>query len=379
MSELIDTRQNERNFRRQLLATVSALALTGFISAHDAKADDNADRPIVWIELGGQLERIEDGQQAFAPPFFSPSPPDVLAPMVDVQKLPSHSFGENGKITFEPTGSNWLVSASIRYGRAGSTRHQHYETARQTVQPTELGNPIFGVRNNVFGDGQGDTRESHLVADFQAGKDVGLGLFGSRGNSVVSAGVRFAQFTSGSNATLHARPTYVTSAAKYRPGKYIGHHRHFHTYTAIIQSRRSTHAIGPTVSWDASQPVVGDSASMSVAFDWGINAAILFGRQRAQTHHQTAGFYLKGPLVGASIQHSTYVNPPVDHSRVRTVTIPNAGGFAGITFRYADAKVSFGYRGDFFFHAMDTGWDTQKSSTVGFYGPFASVSIGLGG
>jgi hypothetical protein len=131
------------------------------------------------------------------------------------------------------------------------------------------------------------------------------------------------------------------------------------------------------LSWDASQPVVGDSASMVVAFDWGINAAILFGRQRAQTHHQTSGYYFKGLL--SPRYQTNYANPPVDRSRVRTVTIPNVGGFAGVSFRYASAKISFGYRGDFFFNAMDMGWDTPKSSTVGFYGPFASVSVGLGG
>jgi iron complex outermembrane receptor protein len=378
MSELIDTRQNERDFRRQLLATVSALALTAFISIHDAKADESADRPVVWIELGGQLDRIEDGQEAFAPSFFSLAAPGVVAPMVDAQKQPSHSVGENGKITFEPTGSDWLVSASVRYGRASSVKHLHYETARQTVPVTLLGVIRTGFRENELGDGQGGTRESHLVVDFQAGKDVGLGLFGAKGTSVFSAGVRFAQFTAGSDVTLHACPTYV-STVRAHPGKYTFRYHHFHTNTAIIHSRRSTRAIGPAVSWDASQPVVGDSASMAVAFDWGVNAAFLFGRQRAQTHHQTAGYYFRGLIAANPSYHTTYVNPPVDKTRARTVTIPNVGGFAGVSFRYASAKVSFGYRGDFFFNAMDTGWNTQKSSTVGFYGPFASVSIGLGG
>jgi hypothetical protein len=378
MSELIDTRQNERNFRRQLLATVSTLALTGFISAHDAKADDNADRPIVWIELGGQLDRIDDGQQAFAPPFFAAAAtPAILAPMIDAQKQPPHSIGEYGKISFEPTGSNWLVSASIRYGHASSVKHLHYETARPNIPTTFNGHPLPAITQYELGDGQGTTRESHLVADFQAGKDVGLGLFGAKGTSVFSAGVRFAQFTSGSQVTLHAVPTYV-SAVTGPPGKYRRYH-HFHSYTAIIRSERSTNAIGPSLSWDASQPVMGDSASMTVSFDWGINAAILFGRQRAQTHHQTAGYYFEGAVADNPKHYTVYVNPPVDHSRVRMVTIPNAGGFAGVSFRYASAKVSFGYRGDFFFNAMDTGWDTAKSSTVGFYGPFASVSIGLGG
>jgi hypothetical protein len=375
MSELIQKNDTRATIRWKLLTGASALALT--VSFTGAVRAEDSDRPLIWIELGGQLDRLETSQQGFAPPFFNVAPPSVLAPMVEVQKLPLYDIGEDGKITFEPTGSDWLFSASLRYGRAGSTRHQHYETARQTVQPTFLGNPILGLRDNEFGDGQGSTSESHLVADFQAGKDVGLGLFGAKGNSVVSAGVRFAQFTSGSDVTLHARPAYMTSAAKYNPGKYIGHHRHFHTYTAIIQSKRNTHAIGPTVSWDASLPFVGNSESVSMAFDWGVNAAVLFGRQRARIHHQTAGAYVKGPIVGQDY-HTTYVNPPVDGNRSRSVMIPNVGGFAGISFRYTDAKVSFGYRGDFFFNAVDTGWDARKSSMVGFHGPFVSLSVGIG-
>jgi hypothetical protein len=60
------------------------------------------------------------------------------------------------------------------------------------------------------------------------------------------------------------------------------------------------------------------------------------------------------------------------------IAIPNVGGLAGVSFRYANAKVSFGYRGDFFFGAMDAGIDTRKAETVGFHGPFASISVGLG-
>ena len=374
MSELINARQNERNLHRYLLSTVSAAAL--LVSVSSAAASGGTDWPTVWIELGGQLERMESGQKAFAPPFFSSAIPAAVAPMVDAQKQPSHSFGENGKITFEPTGSNWLVSSSIRYGRASAVRHLHYETARQTVPVTLGGAPFSGLRENKLGDGQGGTRESHLLLDFRAGKDVGLGLFDAKGFSVVSAGVRFAQFTSSSDVTLHARPTYVSTVIG-TPGRFTFRYHHFHTNTAIVQSRRSTHAIGPAISWDASLPVVGGSASMAVAFDWGLNAAVLFGRQRAQTHHQTAGYYFKGPIAANPKYHSTYVNPPVDHNRSRSMTIPNVGGFAGVSFRYANAKVSFGYRGDFFFNAMDTGWDTQKSTTTGFDGPFASVSVGL--
>ena len=65
--------------------------------------------------------------------------------------------------------------------------------------------------------------------------------------------------------------------------------------------------------------------------------------------------------------------------RARTVAVPNVGGFAGVTYSFPNVKVSAGYRGDFFFGAMDTGFDTAKKSTIGFYGPFASIGIGIGG
>ena len=59
--------------------------------------------------------------------------------------------------------------------------------------------------------------------------------------------------------------------------------------------------------------------------------------------------------------------------------MPNVGGFAGVSYRYSAAKISLGYRADFFVGAVDGGIDTHKSETLGFYGPFAAISFGLGG
>ncbi len=67
------------------------------------------------------------------------------------------------------------------------------------------------------------------------------------------------------------------------------------------------------------------------------------------------------------------------HDRSRTVIVPNVGGFLGVSFRYPNAKVSLGYRADFFFGAMDTGIDARHTVDRNFYGPFATISIGLGG
>ena len=69
MSELITENPGLNNFRWRLLATVSALTLLS-LSLSEAKAEDS-DRPTVWIELGGQLSRVENGQEAYAPPFVA--------------------------------------------------------------------------------------------------------------------------------------------------------------------------------------------------------------------------------------------------------------------------------------------------------------------
>ena len=75
MSELSSTRNDSQKFRWQLLATVSAVALLASFTMRDAKAaDQDADRPTVWIELGGQLERVGGQGNSFAPGFLDDIP-----------------------------------------------------------------------------------------------------------------------------------------------------------------------------------------------------------------------------------------------------------------------------------------------------------------
>lgn len=65
-------------------------------------------------------------------------------------------------------------------------------------------------------------------------------------------------------------------------------------------------------------------------------------------------------------------------SRSRSVIVPNAGGFAAVSPRFPNAKISLGYRIDAFFSAIDGGVDTRRTYDRDFYGPFATISISLG-
>ncbi len=384
MSELINTQRRNENFRRDLLTNVSVLALLGYLGASTcAQASVDEERPIVWIQLGGQTEGVSGAQEFFSPPFFDKASSTDLAVLDGAQREPLFSHGFDGKITFQPENSDWMFSAAIRYGRSSSTRNLHHQTPGMPPFQNTFHGKYFPITPNrvVFADAVAGSQELHAVLDFQAGKDFGLGLLGTRGESVVNVGVRFAQFTEKNDATLHARPFYTIGAEVGQPGKYMQPSKFVRgTYSGIVRATRSTHAVGPSLSWDASLPMVGTSSEMTLNFDWGVNAAVLFGRQRASVHHQTVGYYYHQYSGFAPLKHtSNYANAPPDHNRSRTVTIPNVGGMAGLSLKLPNAKVSLGYRADFFFGAMDGGIDTARKENIGFSGPFATISIGLGG
>jgi hypothetical protein len=283
-----------------------------------------------------------------------------------------------------PEGTNWVFSAAVRYGRVKNARHLHYQTAGQPSFFNTFTNKArqVAVRPALreFGDGQAISAESHFVVDFHAGKDVGLGLFGSTGNSIFSAGVRYAQFTSRSDGTLRGRPFlgYDVVRSALLPGKYSTiHQAHKQSYTAVVHATRNTHAIGPSVSWDGSMPVAGSNNGMLIDFDWGVNAAALFGRQSVHENHSTTGYKISHDSHG--VKHTSSYNHATQHNRSSSVIIPNVRGFAGVSLKFPNAKVSLGYRGDFFFNATDSGIDARNAANQNFYGPFATISIGLGG
>lgn len=388
MSELIAKCENGTGIRWQLLAGVSALALA--VSNTTASAENDT-HPNVWIEVGGQLSRTNEYAEPFAPDFTSMRP-SIFLPSQKLEKSPRVSFDEYAKISVQPTNSEWSFSASVQYGRASRNKH-----VRQQTYPSPRYNDLYPdypssvsylvkPRAARFADTAIRNSEQHLIVDFQAGKDVGLGLFGGSGSSVVSLGVRFAQFVGKSNISLKSDPDW-----RFQP-KYITLYSRrvqfllqpYHSNAANLVADRSFHGAGPTLSWNASLPVAGDVHDSELDFDWGVNAAVLFGRQKASIKHDTEMRYNDGgraPVVYITRGTLTtvYHHKPPRQDRIRSVLVPNIGGFAGLSVRYSNAKISFGYKADLFFGAMDGGIDARKTYDRNFYGPFAAISIRLGG
>jgi hypothetical protein len=127
-----------------------------------------------------------------------------------------------------------------------------------------------------------------------AGKDVGLGMFGQEIETVLSGGIRIAQFASHSSVDMRARPDLHFNSAtfhisglaytKFNFGPY------FHTYHAYENAARKFQGVGPSISWSGSAPLIGDQGG-GLGFDWGANVALLFGRQKTTVRHQETGRY----------------------------------------------------------------------------------------
>ncbi|HEY5237372.1 MAG TPA: Lpg1974 family pore-forming outer membrane protein, partial [Rhizomicrobium sp.] len=331
-------------------------------------------RPVVWIELGGGLNRLDESQKRVAPPFFTSVVNAGFSSPLALERPPLYSLDENGKISFQPEDSDWVFSISVRYGRSDNDAYRHQQT-----------NNLIGNFNNEFpsqarhryAEITASNSETHDILDFMAGKDFGLGMFGKGGTSVLSGGIRFAQFRSKSGLSAYADPDYTDPNVTSIVGP-----KYLHNYSAKANNKTSFTGVGPSISWDASAPLIGQTQNGEITLDWSLNGAVLFGRQKSVGSHQTKGKLSTGlasdPAQGKyfNTKHYTQGFP---HNRSRMVAVPNVGGTAGLSFRYANAKVSFGYRADMFFGAMDGGIDTAKKENVGFYGPFASVSVGLGG
>jgi iron complex outermembrane receptor protein len=366
--------------RRRLLSTVSALALLGSIFvASDADAAE-ADRPLLWIELGGQADNVTGQGDIFAPSFIAANPNSSVLQSItplQAQKPALFDLGENGRISFEPKDSDWIFSAGIRYGRSSGSRHVDHQTTgvhyKYKSGSPRTSNP-FTTAN--FADTKVDRSEKYEILDFSVGKDVGLGLFGRAASSSLSLGVRFVRFASKESFDIRARPDFHTNILTF--GGYTIPLKYFHTYHATGHASRSFRGVGPTLSWTGSAPFVGDEQEGELAFDWDAAAGLLFGQQRAAVRHHESGHYVKFINDGPSSYQLVYNHPTTGHIMDRSVTVPNLSGSIGVSYRVQDFKVSLCYRADFFFGAIDAGIDARKSETLGFKGPYASISVGLG-
>ena len=373
MSELINARDNRATIRWKLLTGASALALTAYVSSGNFARAEDTSHPLIWLELGGQFDTLTDPSETWIPANL---PPVIDHPVTGIlSQKPRIGYDMDGSITFQPENSDWSLSAAIKFGKAkkgprlahDQTDKTHYSTQFSKYVPTTY----------AFTDMHTREETKHLILDFDAGKDVGLGLFGGHGSSTLKLGVRMAQFREKADGLMTAQTNEPAKYA-YETGTFLN---------AYMHATRSFSGIGPSIAWNGSVPIAG-SLDDGLALDWGANAALLFGRQRTKVRTHTH----KSEIIGTAYKSyvsgigtfftgvfATISNHTHTYVRNKRVTVPNLGGMVGFSYRLGgEAQISFGYKADFFFNAIDGGIATAKIEDRAFFGPYASISIGLG-
>ncbi len=186
----------------------------------------------------------------------------------------AHRLRHGRQITFQPEGSDWSISAAIKYGKAKHGPRFAHDQTYQTYLPhsgyAKLTTYAFTNLHSV-------EETKHLILDFQAGKDVGLGLFGQsrklhRENRRPLCAVPRKGGRSDDGGDERANQIFRSLSATF--------------FSADMHAERSFTGIGPSIAWNGSVPIAG-SLEDGLAFDWGANAALLFGRQKTKVRKHT--------------------------------------------------------------------------------------------
>lgn len=213
-------------------------------------------------------------------------------------------------------GAGWEIAGGFDYRFAGTPWHVNGQVRYARAGDRTLTNSI-GTINFI-----GTAKEHHLVADFAAGHDIGIGL----GAAQVNLGVRVADLYAKEDLSVSSTGVAAYSVDNFR-SRFLG--------------------AGPRASLEGSVPLGG-----ALSFDYMAGAAVLFGERKLDT---------AGTVGTAEFS---------DHPAVF-----NADAMAGLSYAFTQTiKLTAGYQFDGYWNALK---GVDFTSGVSFpnvdrfyYGPF---------
>jgi len=371
------------------------------------------------VEFGAQGQRLDTPAEAILP--FPEAVGGGLDPRQPQNEDLDWSQRPELRLTYQPSGSAWKLSADIRYGRISNQtgrRRQESVTGDAVCSLPRSGfsspylpgvdlsfagklrcDPDYGpVSISLFGNdftfqnkynpdfllaptdrmsSSTNRTEDHLVTEFAVGKDVGLGRLGD-GRSTLSAGLRYAEFKSVTSGDMRIVPDVVLPDDGW--SKYD---TTFHQYMDTFDARREFKGAGPTISWDGSRRVFGSEAAGTVNVDWGITGGALFGKQKTRVNGTQGSSYFDAVYPGSQYVLNALPQPAMTAMniapRAKTATVPVLDLNLGVSYEASGIKLSTGYRWERYFNVLDAGFMEHKSYDRTIDGPYFKVAVGLGG
>ncbi|MGE5502301.1 MAG: TonB-dependent receptor domain-containing protein [Ignavibacteriales bacterium] len=354
----------------------------------------------VTVELGGGVQRLDAPYETVTPSFMDAFS-DALNPLTPQHRDLDWGDERAVKVTYKPEGSTWNLSAGVRYGRINNgTSRSH---AEEVAGPKQCSLPMSGKYATLgrlacdptyyldfYGftlhwykpdnwqtgtnssDGSARTREEHLFADFNIGRDVGVGAL-SLAHSSLSGGLRYAELRSETSVTVSGMPDWTLADGwAFYPVR-------LHQYKAMLLADRRFKGAGPRLQWDAATTLLGNENTGRLDIDWSVGGAVLFGKQKTTNSGFEDAIYRVGSYFAFPQPIASETNTPVNIRRDKSATVPVLDLSLGLSYDIQRIKLSTGYRWERYFNVLDAGYAEHKSYDRTFDGPYFKVSLGFGG
>jgi outer membrane receptor protein involved in Fe transport len=336
------------------------------------------------VELSGQVQR-HDAPYASVAPAIMDAFSQTLDPDASQHRDLDWGDGRELRLTYRPSAGPWTVTAALRYGRSNSgiTRAHASEPAGPPrcglPFPTPLcdpTSPYYYSRLLRTGtdwlDSSAQEREEHNLIDFAVGRDFGIGG-STRGSSIVSVGLRYAQFESVSTVEMYGVPDMVLEEG------WALNNATFHQYGADVAADRQFEGLGPTLSWAAGRVILGSDQTGHLGVDGSVTTGVLFGKQKTAMNGVAEAGYFDGRYYFA-----TYLLPMSDvplgvAPRNKSVTVPMLDLSLGLSYDVGRVKVGAGYRWERYFDVLDVGNDEHQDADRTIDGPYFKIAVGFGG
>jgi outer membrane receptor protein involved in Fe transport len=340
------------------------------------------------VEISGQVQRHDAPYEAMAPSFIGEFSP-ALQPATLFNRDMDWGDGREVKVTYRPEG-HWSISAGLRYGRTNTDMarlHLEEDGPRSCAFIPALNYlcPIYAAMYGEdavyrtatnWSDSAARSSEEHTMASFEVGRDVGLGALGQ---STVSAGLRYAQFTSRTYAEMSGIPDWYFPDG-WSPAFGTKYPATSHVYDASAEGVREFDGTGPTLTWASSIALMDSDDAGRLGLDWSVGGGVLFGKQKTSIKGGESVGEFEGRYI-YDIPRLTDPPPvvPIDVSRSQSVTAPLLDVSLGLSYEIQRTRIGAGYRWERYFDVLDVGAGESKDGDRTIDGPYFKIAVGFGG
>lgn len=324
----IATGIDRRSFRRIMLTSVSAIAIAVSIAREPARAEERETTVIIDFNYAFLMGDSQVWAEAQGP----------LGSSLRIRP-DARPTGTLGLVT-PLTGTPYDIGVFASFGVSDTER-------RSAINPT---NVLGGLTYASYSAGVGRAKhsEKHLIVDFEARRDIGLGS--ESGLDVTAkAGIRFGYFDAETGTTFSTPGLYLLNED--RDSRFIG--------------------AGPMLGFDARAPL-GDSFQL----DFSAAAALLLGDQQTRVvTNQPLGGIIVGNTRGND--HRFDVVPMVEASAALGFAVPGTAATLSMGVRF---EAWFGvYDQETSFDPFNLGGTLGKKNANRYsLGPFIRLEIPLG-